>query len=254
MLLALTRIEPGDAVHQPLRIGGRRHQVKRLFHPRPFVSGNHHDILATLTRDQHRGTIGHGLVHDLLQVLARFGISDGLHASNMDNNLSNVNQPATTTPMQILPYTDTLAPHFAHINAAWIEDMFVLEDHDRHVLAHPREAIVDKGGVILFAATPDDAIIGTGALMPTAPGAYELTKMGVLATARGTGAGAALLAALIDRARDLPGIDTLYLLTSRKCGAAIHLYERAGFVHDAEIMARFGHAYARCDVAMRYPV
>ncbi len=156
--------------------------------------------------------------------------------------------------MRILPYTDILAPHFAHINTAWIEEMFVLEDHDRHVLGHPREAIIDKGGVILFAATPDDAIIGTGALMPTAPGAYELTKMGVLATARGTGAGAALLAALIDRARDLPGIDTLYLLTSRKCAAAIHLYERAGFVHDAGIMARFGHAYARCDVAMRYPL
>jgi GNAT superfamily N-acetyltransferase len=156
--------------------------------------------------------------------------------------------------MQILSYTDTLALHFAAINAAWIEDMFVLEDHDRHVLAHPREAIIDKGGVILFAATPDGAVVGTGALMPTAPSAYELTKMGVLAEARGTGAGAALLAALIDRARDLPGIDTLYLLTSRKCAAAIHLYERAGFVHDADIMARFGHAYARCDVAMRYPL
>ncbi|GAA0658216.1 GNAT superfamily N-acetyltransferase [Sphingomonas insulae] len=156
--------------------------------------------------------------------------------------------------MRTLPYTDALAPYFASINTAWIEDMFVLEDHDRHVLAHPREAIVDRGGVILFAATDDGAIVGTGALMPGEPGAYELTKMGVLADARGTGAGAALLAALIDRARALPGIDTLYLLTNRKCAAAIHLYERAGFVHDADIMARFGHAYARCDVAMRYPL
>lgn len=157
-------------------------------------------------------------------------------------------------PMHILPYTDALAPQFEAINAAWIEDMFVLEDHDRHVLAHPRELIVDKGGVILFAATDDDRIIGTGALMPTEPGAYELTKMGVLADARGTGAGAALLDALVARARDLPGIETLYLLTSRKCAAAIHLYERAGFLHDADIMARYGHAYARCDVAMRYPL
>lgn len=156
--------------------------------------------------------------------------------------------------MQILPYTDALSPHFAKINAAWIEDMFVLEDHDRHVLAHPREVIIDKGGVILFAATPAGEVVGTGALMPTEPGAVELTKMGVLAAARGTGAGAALLAALIAAAQGMPGIDTLYLLTSRKCAAAIHLYERAGFVHDADIMARFGHAYARCDVAMRYPL
>jgi GNAT superfamily N-acetyltransferase len=160
--------------------------------------------------------------------------------------------------MHILPYTDALAPHFHTINAAWIADMFVLEPHDEHVLSHPREAIVDKGGVILFAATraieDGGTVVGTGALIPTEPGACELTKMGVLAETRGTGAGAMLLAALIDRARTLPGLDTLYLLTSHKCAAAIHLYEKAGFVHDADIMARFGASYARCDVAMRYPL
>lgn len=165
--------------------------------------------------------------------------------------------PGNACFMHILPYTDALAPAFHDINAAWIADMFVLEDHDRHVLSSPREAIVDKGGIILFAAThaPEDGgeVIGTGALMPTAPGCYELTKMGVLADARGTGAGAALLDALIERARDLPDCDTLYLLTSAKCDTAIRLYERAGFVHDADIMARFGAAYARCNVAMRYP-
>jgi GNAT superfamily N-acetyltransferase len=156
--------------------------------------------------------------------------------------------------MRIIPYTDALAPMFHAINAAWIADMFVLEPHDHHVLSHPREAIVDRGGTILFAATDDGAIIGTGALMPSDPGAVELTKMGVLPAARGTGAGAALLAALIDAARAMPGIDTLYLLTSRKCAAAIHLYEKAGFAHDADIMARYGIGYARCDVAMRYPL
>ena len=156
--------------------------------------------------------------------------------------------------MRIIPYTDALAPAFHDINAAWISDMFVLEPHDEHVLTHPRESIIDKGGIILFAEHPEHGVIGTGALMPTAPGFYELTKMGVLAAARGTGAGGALLAALIERARGLPDLDTLYLLTSRRCVTAIRLYEKAGFVHDAEIMARFGGDYARCDVAMRYPL
>ncbi|WP_267381856.1 MULTISPECIES: GNAT family N-acetyltransferase [unclassified Sphingomonas] len=154
----------------------------------------------------------------------------------------------------ILPYDDARAADFHAINAAWIEDMFVLEDHDRHVLAHPREAIVDKGGVILFIAAPDGRIVGAGALMQTEPGAYELTKMGVRAETRGSGAGAVLLAALIERAKELPGIETLYLLTNHACEAAIHLYERAGFLHDAAIMARFGHSYDRCDVAMRLPL
>ena len=156
--------------------------------------------------------------------------------------------------MHILPYTDALAPAFRDINAAWIRDMFVLEPHDEHVLSHPRAAIIDPGGAILFVADPQGEVVGAGALMPAGPGVFELTKMGVLSQARGTGAGALLLAALIDHARALPGIDTLYLLTSHKCEAAIHLYERAGFVHDAAIMARFGASYARCDVAMRYPL
>ena len=160
--------------------------------------------------------------------------------------------------MRILPFTDALAPAFRAINEAWITDMFVLEPHDEHVLSHPRAAIVDPGGAILFVATGDDEeggrIIGAGALMPTGPGVVELTKMGVTPEARGTGAGALLLAAPIDRVRELPGVDTLYLLTSRRCEAAIRLYERAGFVHDAAVMARFGASYARCDVAMRYPL
>jgi GNAT superfamily N-acetyltransferase len=156
--------------------------------------------------------------------------------------------------MRILPFTDALAPAFRDINAAWISDMFVLEPHDEGVLSHPRAAVVDPGGAILFVAATDGEVIGTGALMPTEPGVFELTKMGVRPQARGTGAGALLLAALIDHARALPGIDMLYLLTSHKCEAAIHLYERAGFVHDAAIMARFGASYARCDIAMRYPL
>ena len=158
------------------------------------------------------------------------------------------------TELTILPFTDALAPAFRAINAAWIAEMFVLEPHDEHVLSHPREAIVDRGGAILFVAKPDGEVLGTGALMPTGPGAVELTKMGVRPEAQGSGAGGALLAALIEAARAMPGLETLYLLTSTKCRIAIRLYERAGFIHDAAIMAAYGASYARCDVAMRYPL
>ena len=75
--------------------------------------------------------------------------------------------------------------------------------------------------------------------------------MGVRETVRGLKAGEFLLTAVIQRAREL-GADPLYLLTNAKCAAAIHLYEKLGFQHDAGIMAKYGARYERCDVAMRY--
>ena len=153
--------------------------------------------------------------------------------------------------LTILDFDDALAAAFHDINAEWIAAMFVLEPHDEHVLSHPRETIVDAGGVILFVAGADGAILGTGALMPTGGGGVELTKMGVREAARGTGAGAVLLDALVARGRAMRA-DPLYLLTSSKCEAAIHLYEKIGFVHDPAIMARYGATYQRCDVAMSF--
>ncbi len=77
--------------------------------------------------------------------------------------------------------------------------------------------------------------------------------MGVREAARGHKAGEFLLRAVLVRAEEL-GAKELYLLTNSKCEAAIHLYEKVGFVHDAEIMRDFGARYARSNVAMRYPI
>jgi DNA-binding MarR family transcriptional regulator len=154
-------------------------------------------------------------------------------------------------PLVLREFTDDLAPVFHDINAEWIETMFTLEATDRDVLTNPRERIIAPGGAILFVEVPGAGIVGTCALQKTGEGQFELTKMGVTAAARGRKAGEFLLGAMIARAQAL-GAETLYLLTSRKCAPAIHLYEKLGFEHDADIMARFGARYARCDVAMRY--
>lgn len=155
--------------------------------------------------------------------------------------------------VEILEYDDALAADFHDINVEWISSMFVVEAADRQVLENPRAAILDRGGVILFAATAEHGVVGTCALYQTARGEFELTKMGVRAAARGMKIGERLLDATIERARAL-GAKKLYLLTSSSCKAAIHLYEKAGFAHDAEIMASYGARYQRCDVAMRYPL
>ena len=119
------------------------------------------------------------------------------------------------------------------------------------VIENPRERIIAPGGDILFVEAPGLGIVGTCALRRTGAREYELTKMGVTQAARGRKAGEFLLSAVIERAQAL-GCDRLYLLSNRKSLAAIRLYEKLGFVHDAGIMAEFGARYARCDVAMLY--
>lgn len=159
--------------------------------------------------------------------------------------------PSRTDNLTIREYSDALAHHFHDINVEWIDAMFVLEPTDREVLENPREKIIDTGGVILFVEAEGRGIVGTCALQRSSDGGYELTKMGVRETARGLKAGEFLLAAIIQRALTLDA-NPLYLLTNKRCEAAIHLYEKLGFKHDADIMARYGARYERCNVAMRY--
>ena len=156
-----------------------------------------------------------------------------------------------TNGLFIHEFSDELAHHFHDINAEWINNMFRLEATDREVLENPRKYIIEPGGQILFVEAAGLGIVGACALQKTGATSFELTKMGVRETARGMKAGEFLLAAVIQRALEL-GADPLYLLTNAKCAAAIHLYEKHGFQHDAEIMAKYGARYERCDVAMRY--
>ena len=155
--------------------------------------------------------------------------------------------------LKIHPYHDDLARAFHDINAQWIGAMYRLEQTDRDVLENPRGRIIDKGGDILFVEADGLGIVGACALQKTGSDRFELTKMGVLERARGRKAGEYLLHAVIARAREL-GARRLYLLSNAKSEAAIHLYEKAGFVHDAGIMAEFGARYERCNVAMAYPI
>ena len=155
--------------------------------------------------------------------------------------------------LKIHPFHDDLAQAFNDINAAWIGAMYTLEQTDRDLLENPRARIVDGGGDILFVEAEGLGIVGACALQKTGECQFELTKMGVLESARGRKAGEFLLHAVIARAHDM-GAERLYLLSNAKSAAAIHLYEKLGFVHDAAIMAEFGTRYARCNVAMLYPI
>lgn len=158
------------------------------------------------------------------------------------------------TGLTIREFSDDLAGAFRDINVQWISSMYSVEQADRDVLDYPRARIIDPGGAILFVEAEGLGIVGACALLKTGERRFELAKMGVLESARGRKAGEFLLKAAIERAHQL-GADLLYLLSNKKSAPAVHLYEKLGFVHDAEIMRDFGARYARyarCDVAMRY--
>lgn len=153
--------------------------------------------------------------------------------------------------MQIIDFHPRFADDFNRINREWITDMFFLEAVDEQVISDPQTHIIAPGGHIWFAYVPDKGVVGTCALLKKAPGVFELTKMGVSAQARGLKVGETLLKHVLELCPSI-AYEGLFLLTNSRCEAAIHLYEKNGFVHDAEILARYGHGYQRCDVAMRY--
>lgn len=153
--------------------------------------------------------------------------------------------------VEIIEYDKKYSQEFYDINAQWIGENFVLEDVDKYVLSNPEDAILKDGGVILLAKY-NGAIVGTGALMKMPDGAFEFTKMGVLQHLRGLKIGEKLLIAAIERAKEMK-VPRLFLLTNKKQEAAIHLYEKLGFIHSQEIMDKYGHEYERCNVAMDYP-
>lgn len=213
-------------------------------------------LLTRMKRDlwpqisQAAAALADGAPGTLLELLTR--VEDNMQDTTLEARIAR-----RTPPLRILPFEDRLAPVFAEITRAWVEEMFSLEANDRAIIENPRAMILDRGGEILFVEADDVGIVGTCALMPSGDKAFELTKMGVKVEARGKKAGAFLLEAVLDRARAKKAqglLETLYLLTNSRCEAAIHLYEKHGFVHDAAIQERFGCRYARCDVAMSHPL
>ena len=153
-----------------------------------------------------------------------------------------------------IPFEQGLSRHFENINVEWITEMFELEEIDKRVLKDPEKYIIKTGGHIWFASIPDKGIVGTCALLKSEQDEFELTKMGILNSARGMKVGEALLAHIIKFALHTIEAKKLYLLTNKKCEAAIHLYEKYGFTHCSEIMRRYGSHYGRCNVAMNFPI
>lgn len=139
------------------------------------------------------------------------------------------------------------AAAFRALNEEWIARYFVIEALDRRQLDDPVSTYIEPGGEILIAEL-DGWPVGCVALMPDGTGAFELSKMTISPELRGRGAGRKLLMAAIDHARAM-GARSLFLGSSTKLAAAVHLYEAVGFQHVAP--AAIHMPYARADVFMQ---
>lgn len=118
---------------------------------------------------------------------------------------------------------------FRSLNEAWIVRYFEMEAKDYEVLDDPENSILKKGGHI-FMGVEEGVAVACCALIPKDPGCFELGKMAVAESRRGQGIGGKLLEYAIGEARAL-GAARLYLESNAKLPNAVHIYEKAGFVH-----------------------
>lgn len=148
--------------------------------------------------------------------------------------------------VSILPYSESLAPHFLSINREWIEKYFAMEPFDLAQLQSPQETLIDQGGEVLFAEWQGE-IVGTVGLKNMGNHQYELIKMGVLPKARGQKIGWLLGQAALDWSQK-QGAEKVLLYSNSILAPAIALYRKLGF---REIPMEPG-TYQRCDIKMEY--
>src|SRR6059058_75032 len=146
--------------------------------------------------------------------------------------------------MEIVEFEPTHAAAFKALNEAWIGKYFAIEPKDREVLGDPQGQIVDQGGRI-FMAMKAGAPVGCAALLKMADGGYEVAKMTVSETLRGSGVGRLLMQRCIAAGAE-DGVPRLYLETNSSLAPALALYRATGFKDLAPTVT----PYVRADVFM----
>jgi putative acetyltransferase len=146
--------------------------------------------------------------------------------------------------MEIVEFSPEHAEAFRTLNEAWISKYFTLEAKDRQVLGDPQGKILAKGGRMFMAIAAGEPV-GCAALLKMADGGYEVAKMTVSETLRGSGLGRLLMQRCIDAGAE-DGVPRLYLETNSGLGPALALYRAMGFQHLAPAQTE----YVRADVFM----
>jgi N-acetylglutamate synthase-like GNAT family acetyltransferase len=149
--------------------------------------------------------------------------------------------------INIVPFHEIYAKAFYDLNIEWLETHFYVEDYDKEVLSKPEHHILEPGGHIFF-AIEDDRVLGTVALLHRGEDVFELTKMAVLLSERGSGIGKQLMQYCLDFAKS-ENFEGLYLYSNTLLENAIHIYRKFGFV---EVPIPEDNPYHRSNIKMDY--
>lgn len=88
-----------------------------------------------------------------------------------------ISQPmAQNDRIDIVPYSEELKSHIKTLNEEWLTKYFSVEPNDVVQLSNPTEEIINKGGIIYYAAY-NKKIVGTACLLKINGHTYELGKM-----------------------------------------------------------------------------
>ncbi|HYF30128.1 MAG TPA: GNAT family N-acetyltransferase [Chitinophagaceae bacterium] len=148
------------------------------------------------------------------------------------------------TSINIINYADEHAGAFRDLNLYWLEHYNLLESHDLEVVNDPRGTILDRGGAIYLAQSPE-GIVGSAAIVNAGNGEYELHKMAVAKQWQGQGISKLLIEKCIDTARQ-SGAERVTLFSNHQLTTAISLYEKYGFRH-VEVI---GSPFVTADIKM----
>ena len=151
--------------------------------------------------------------------------------------------------VEVVDFRDEFAIAFASLNYQWIESEFSVEQHDREILDDPRKWVIEPGGQIFFALFGGTAA-GTVALIPSADGVFELTKMAVSPEFRGQGIGDRLMEKCVKFAAET-GAKSIWLESHTKLAPALSLYRKFGFV---ETPPDPNSLYQRADIRMELAI
>lgn len=156
------------------------------------------------------------------------------------------------TSLLISPMQHAQRNRFAAIWIPWLRDTMgrAPEAEDLQIMAAPDRYYRAQGGEV-FVASLQGEVVGAVAVKRLGEAGYEFAKLVVADTARGHGAGRALVQQCLDFVQAQGG-PALYLQSFKALDIALDLYRRMGFV-DAPPPEGM-HVLARTEVIMKRAV